>query len=818
MDVLTALKQSRAGGAILFCGAGFTADSLRFETPDTLGVSIHLRDRINAKLEELGEAHNFKGLETAASRLKKRAGEHGLLNLLRDTFAISNVPEKLVEIMRFPWERVYTTNYDSGIEIACHRAARKFATYNNTEESAGEAHLEIVHLHGHIEKWDINNFSASCILDVASYARLPNVRKWLTRLRFDLERAPAVFFCGFSANDFHLNEELFNVTGLKKKSFFINRETPERDEDAYEKQDLFGTPLYIGLSEFARLAVEALADPEPKPLRLSSFQRYKPTLPATSIPTNDQLKKLLCFGERVSGQCARDLYLKQSEYHLLRESISTVQALVDEENCRIVLISGEVCDGKTIIAEDLAQLYSATRPTFWLSQVYDDILDEVAAILSRHQDAVLVIENCFELRAERLRMLASSFDASSALLILTARSIAADAETGKVSSLKPFSSFREFRLTALTDQEVANLERLIDQIAGFSHLGSKSVEERCKYIKKHCNSSLPAVLLDVLKNPQVRARYKEQINKLETVGSAARQALVACLYAKHIGDPPPLPFISNIFRIDLGRLIAEANQGNASFNLLRIKHGMVDTVPAIGASVILREFFPAKEIVDAVVFVLEEMASLSVRETEYERYIFSQMMRYSRLSTVVSDKSEIERFFDHISKIDFFRQEPLFWLQWHMAKIADEKYVDAEIVLNRGYAEAGNWEKRRGVTYNRKQLDDRKAKFLMQRALSVSRTPNEISRDVREATDILGKLLNSAEVTHHPYETFDLVLQVFETRLSDVNSALRSALSRQLSSLFLKAKERISRVPEGYQRRKAEVATADIERRLTALH
>lgn len=649
MTLQDLLERGRAGDAILFCGAGFSADCLGFETPDTLGIGAHLLKIINEKLEELGEPSTFRQLPTAARKYEQVAGEHGLMRLLQERFRISNVPERMVDILRFPWQKIYTTNYDNAVELALGKIPKGHSPINNTDEpSSTLSGLNVVHLHGYIERWDINNFKDSCILDTTSYLSLSGVTKWLEQLRFDLERASAVLFCGFSANDLHLNQVFFNSTSLRQKCIFVNRPVAERDEDAHITQEEFGYPVYVGLEGVGQHIQTALASQAPAPLRLASFREFKPVRPAVELPAVDDIRDQFIFGAKVQEQIARDLSLGRADYHLLRDA--TEWAVGQSQNGgNILLISGEVCDGKTIVAEDIAHRFSATRRVFWMNQAYDDILDEVARILDRHPSALLVIENCFELRTERLSALAKLFSTGDARLLLTARNIAADAETGKVKSLKPLPSFREFRLTSLSEDEIEVLEGLIDQFGGFAHLGALSADQRKRHIKRNCRGSLPAVLLDVVNSQYVRDRYREELHKLDGTSTASKNLLVAALYAKHIGDPPPVSFLSDIFRTDVGGVITAASRGNNTFHLLRIERDQVETVPAIGASLMLKDFFEDGDIVNAVTYLLEEM-SKSYRSTEYERYIFSQMMRYSRLSTVVSEKAEIQRFFDHISK------------------------------------------------------------------------------------------------------------------------------------------------------------------------
>lgn len=817
------LQQARGGGAVLFCGAGFTAECLGYEFDQTLGVSGELLRLLNEGIAVSGGNGNFKRLDTAARDYKTRCGEYGLMQLLQKKFEVQNVPQNLVDVLRLPWERVYTTNYDNGIELSLTHVPRNARVFNNADTVPDPLPAgAVIHLHGRAKSWTIQNFSDSCILDTQSYARLPSLGPWLQQLRYDLERATAVIFVGFSANDFHLNQVFFNASGLKPKSVFVNRPCAEVDPDAEVLQRDYGEPVYLGVSGLAAKVRQIMASQQPAPLRLSSFSHYEPERPSPSVPSVSAIQDLLTWGKFQRSALARDVSLEVSDYHVLRDAVSEIIARIDEGG-RIFLINGEVCDGKTLVAEAVAQKLSQTRPIFWLKLAYDDLLDEVARIIQRHPDAMLVVENCFELRSERLAMLARTFEGGTGILLLTARSIAADAETGKVKVLKPLASFREIRLEKLNDREIEAIEALIDQFGGFAHLNLSSRQDRIRFIKNTCNRSLPATLLEVLRSPFVRQKYREALNRgghgtpAKDSNAAAmtgyRRLLIASMFLKHIGDPPPASFLSDYLHIDPSRTISDeiARSGQGDIELLRIERGFVNTVPAIGASLILREFFADQDIVSVVIDVLEAMATQGRPRNEYARYAFSQMMRYSRLSTVVEDRGELDRFFDHISKIGFFREEPLFWLQWHMAKLAAGEFVEAERLLDRGFREAENWERQRGTPYNRRQLQDRKGKFIAARMKNQNRSSAEMLRDTREAFEILGRLLQDQEMTHHPFETLRDLLDALTERKPFLDSTNLSMICKWLSGVLDHAKMRLANVPEGYQEKAAVRAWQQIE-------
>jgi hypothetical protein len=76
-DVMDRLRQflqrGRNGNAVLFCGAGLTADCLNFEDDSTLGVTFHLLQLLNDELKANGKQSGFKDIRNAAKRFSSEA-------------------------------------------------------------------------------------------------------------------------------------------------------------------------------------------------------------------------------------------------------------------------------------------------------------------------------------------------------------------------------------------------------------------------------------------------------------------------------------------------------------------------------------------------------------------------------------------------------------------------------------------------------------------------------------------------------------------------------------------------------------------------
>lgn len=186
-------------------------------------------------------------------------------------------------------------------------------------------------------------------------------------------------------------------------------------------------------------------------------------------------------------------------------------------------------------------------------------------------------------------------------------------------------------------------------------------------------------------------------------------------------------------------------------------------------------------------------------------------MRFSVLSDVVSDKAEVDNFFEHIKQAPQIRRMPLFWLQWHMAKCtagADE-LRSAEKLLKQGYTEAKEYERRTGKKFDSRQLDDRRAKFLMLRASLAHREGADLFRDFKEACELTDKILRQDDPQHYPFETLNELTSTYVEVHHHLLEVQAPIVLSWLKKLCDYAGKRIGVLVEGYQKNKAKSALDD---------
>ena len=798
------LNLARNGGGILFCGAGFSADCLNFKPDETLGTSAQLLNLFNSKL---CQDPPFGNLQNAAEALREQIADHGMERLLKGRYTVSNVTQDMTVLLRYPWQAVYTTNYDNALEIAAHAAHIQTESLNNTDDpNTHSINLPIIHLHGYVQKWNINNIRESCVLGAKSYLELTQVKKWFPRFRSDIDQAQIVVFVGFNADDFHLNQAVFDLTGLREKAFFINLPTAEADPDVTAAQKRLGTPFFIGRDGLAAKIKALLTKDAPKEPHLASFTKYTPPVPAATVPTQAQIEDLFLYGKVEPSQIARDLSNDISDYHIQRSAIQeTMDAIAGD--ARIVLLEGYPCDGKTLLTTDLAYRLSGERPVYQMRKAYENMLDEVADVLHHAPNAALIIENCFDLPEARLASIVRQFKGQEGVLILTSRGVAIDASPTGIVLLEDLDNFRKMPLDQLDESEARVLIDLVHQISGWRHFYAHDPDARQRFIQKTLQASLPSFLMEFLRSEYVTDRYREEFSKL-SLDQTERAVIIVALYFSHIGQISLVSLLSNAMERDCGAIIdrLDVRSGNDTFRLVRRTGETIQTVPSIGAKNILRNIFTDAEIVDAIIPLLKRFAV--IYRNPLEQHVFSQLMRFSHLSKVVTDGDEIDRFFEHNKQELQIRRFPLFWLQWHLAKCKADDLPVAEKLLEQGYGEAAEFERRTGKTFDRRQLDDRRAKFLMLRANKTRRAGEDLSRDFKDAIDLTHKTLRRIGPRRFPFETLAEIVKSYSEVSHKLDDMHKKLIYEELDGLINYARKRVHALPSRYQRDKAQSALA----------
>lgn len=785
MSIEKHLLQGLGGGSLLFCGAGFSADCLNF-TNSELGVASPLLKSLNASL-----GFQYNDLQDATDEYIEQNGEHGLLSLLKEKYSVSKRTTETDAILRYPWSRIYTTNYDDVVSMGLTELGINHDIANNTEpkysfEKRATSGLWVIHLHGSLRAWDINNFRDSCVLGRDSYMKVAESNNWNPTLREDFDRANSIFFIGFSNSDFYLAEAIYAATKHKEKVFFINRETSGGDLNTIAKQKRFGHTLSIGKSGFASLVVDSSNMAPNADLVTQSFKReVLPILPKDSASVAEQ-EAFLIFGKYDSALHYKDSFEQKNSFRAPRTQATEISDFVVKENS-IALVIGGICSGKSTILEEVSfELSSAGETVFFLRNRYHDLVREAQRIIEIYPVAIFVIDDCFTLR-DQLAPLLSVLNGAGVRCLLSSRTLPYDSEVDLRTIILDDTPFELFDTEILDEEEASSLVQVTNRVGGWGTTASSNTE-KMKVVKKEHAGRLSGFLLGRFQSEHIRTRFVSELDQFRTRGDAAVNALILAFYLRHIGEAAKVGVVDELTGQDSASLLIQ--QSPSSYISLNNALSTYELLASINARDVLANLFDDRAIVLAIIDALERIAPL--RHQLLYKSIYSQMMRYTQLKHVVLSPTERNFFFDRLSEYPFCQNHILFWLQWSMAMRDQEDFGRALQYLDEAYGRAQNLD-----NYDMHHLDDQKAGLKLDSAKMNDSSANYL-RTSNEVVGILSRLVGRSEQTSHPYLTLKSLRPFFDKAKANLIESHRQVIGSSIATLKSQVENRAGTQHEGY--------------------
>ncbi|MCA8835463.1 MAG: SIR2 family protein [Proteobacteria bacterium] len=761
MEMDDLLKRGMNGGNMLFCGAGFSADCLNFSKND-FGVANGLLEELN---DELDLEHPFGELQHAADAYLEKCKYTSLLKLLRDKYQVLQIPTVVNDILKYPWDKIYTTNYDDVISQSLKTHGIKCCVVNNTDEPLEIKDIHdkktkrVVHLHGAIERWNnLRNFESSCVLGYKSYMEIGVSSKWLSTFRDDYTNATGIFFIGFSNNDFHIAQKIRSITASQGKVFFINSENSERNPDLISRQKNYGTVHSIGKKNFADIVNSVLESDEPPPPSFSNFEYCEPVKPSKKRASVKEQWDFFISGKQNNSLLYRDIIAETHSYRAKRESTEEVIEFLKDGNS-IALVRGGICSGKTtILGECVIKFLMDGNHVFRFKTPYPNLLEEVKTIINKYPDSVIVIDNCFSDLRESIGDIVKMFNESGHRLLLASRTFAHDSEEDLKNIISKATPFKIFDTEILNQQEAKDIINCADRLAVWDKK-VKSFGQK-KYILERTNHSrLASFLLHVFKSKNVRDIFILEINKMKAKSGDVEKALIIALYLRNIKGYVKEIVLSELIQKDSLALFKKFIP-TSPFISYNYSNKEFDVISGVNAKEALNVFFNKENVTNAIIDAVTALED--VRHEDTFKDALSQMIRYTNLKHVVKDKEQQNYFFDELSLLWFCRNHVHFWLQWSIAMRDHEDWEKAKQYLYQAYRLC----KPHYITF---ELDDQKARLLL---LSIPETcpSNEAVQIFRDASSLLTESIRrGGGDTPHNYRTmqsFDVFFKKTEHILS----------------------------------------------------
>jgi len=736
-----AVRAALGGEAILFLGAGAAKDAVR-KDGKVLPTGQELADLLG---QDCGLASGYP-LDTITEHYVDKFSETRLINSLNKHLKVSDIGKTLVSLGTIKWLRVWTTNYDNAFEKALDSSKIKFHSLTTSADvrNAQGNKLIILHINGLLSSLK-QSITSDFILTSQSYATQAFAdTEWATIFRNDIQQCKAVIFIGYSLADIDVARLLFDPNTFRRKVHFVDR--TNIDPVLNSKLTKFGIVHAIGLDQFADILEDEKAR-WVQPKLVEEYNSWNKIIidDASRKPSDDDFYELI-----LQGVCKDGLLLSQLEtpedptYTVVRNCESACIKHLGQTDAIATLV-GSFANGKTITLQSIAlKLVAEGRDVFILEHPYETAYVELQRICRREQDFILAIENY----SRNLDLVEGfcRYARPGCALLLSERTEIHDLASAALIDRTKNRDLNIYELDLLENDELARLSNLLDIRGLWGERAGLTEVQRLSFLKEDCGRQLQAVLIEVAKSPQIKAKLAEIVSHFETIEGGLRILIGLCLL-QAIGEQPRVDVAAELLDLtfDTFRVL---NSDNISRQIVSTQSGIANFRSPIMARAVLNGLNNASVITKVVDECVKNGHKLRHADP-YLGIVSKELMRFGNLERILPKKGKrtaLQNLYENLKSVSSIRDNPHFWLQYAMARLSL-----GELDIARRYFEQSYSYAKKINGYDTFQIDNHYCRLLLREAENVNDGDNAF-KSVDEALTILKKQV-LRENRHYPYRS-----------------------------------------------------------------
>lgn len=741
------VERISTGNAILFTGAGFSSDM------------TNMKDTIPPRAPELadliGDLDGFDGekdLMFSSEYYLKYGKEEKLIDLLREQFRIKDVTTSHESIIKEKWRRIYTTNYDDGIKFIATKNNLSFECINIDDDPKTYFNKKntCIHINGSIDSLKSNSIPDSFKLTDSSYISPESFEKsnWYFSFKKDIEQASAIVFVGYSLYDIEIKKILFESEFSSAKTYFITHS--EASKKSIFQLGQYGNVLTIGLEIFALHLANKEVKVNTEEEYFDSFEKFHLEYPSEEI-TDNKIFDFLYHGTLNEEYINEALNKKNTLPYLVnRDSfITKTLDLLSQKN--FVLLLSDFGNGKTVLLKELAsKLTIMGKEVFILRNIDGNYILDVDKICKLNREVFLLIDD-YQNTKDLVKYLLTINNSLLKVIITTRTSY-----QEHISEGLPFDdNFFEFNIDILDENELDYYINVLDNLGVWESRANLSREKKLEILRDKNFSQFSHTLLNIFNAPQIKIRIDSLLENL-FVNKEYKDTVLAICILEVLNLP--LTF-SNISEVALNNEIYSTKLHNCNeFKQLfpSSKHKILSK-SSLYARNLLQNHFTGIYTVDKLLNIAETLQGHRHNGT-IENTIYKNLLRFAFVESALAPENKlnmITRYYEQLkARIHRLEKTPHFWLQYAMARIANDDVHNAQKFLNTAYALAYEG-------YNTSYLDVQQARVHLFQA----KKEQDQNKSIKHFLDA-HTILNNLEDGKHKYRQIERYLEYFYDRYS----------------------------------------------------
>lgn len=741
-----AIKLIFNGRCLLFTGAGFSLGAKNYKSSNN---QFRTASKIAKELYTLcnvPEDDQDNDLSRASLWYKEKKGAQSIIDYLHHEFEVKEITATQRAFGEYNWRRCYTLNYDEILEIAYKENCKLLTAVTPSKNSKDYNSSSVcIHLNGTISNLNFDTIETEFKLTSSSYAKdYIKYTGWWDIFIDDLIVSDAIFFVGCSLrSDLDLVRLLNGIQGISQRTFFIVSPS-ESDIDVARLKES-GAVIKIGTDGF----IERLKS-LPKPIEnIQQKTLYYFSSPKV-FSSRPEYRRKDFTNLLVQGQLNEHLLsyaLKDPSYYpyfIYRDRLEYITKQIAEGQSLFVIHS-DLGNGKTLFLKGLSYiLHNKGYKVFYITQDAPSAIDELTYICEENNLPTIIIAENF---VDKINLLGKikRYKKDHITLLLSERTSAYETSYILLQRISNAESI-DIDLNILSDQEIENLIAIVDKNGLWQRQSHLTHYEKQNFITNNCKRHISQFIIQLVKSSDLENRYTGIVDAIKN----KKDYFEALLYI----------LISTVLQLNIKirNVIDDLNYDtlNEAFKRNRYIREFIDfeedeiTIKSsILAQYVLRNLLNYSDVDDSIINIFkklhEKRSSSRVRNALKKLCLYDSLNKILRTQDKKGFNKSVFKIYENIAYLEYNQENPLFWLQFAIARLADEDYFDAQRCFDNAYSYAIK------TSFDTFQIDNHYARYLLENA-SINKaeidTPMEI---FRQAHRILMVKRRGQELKYYNY-------------------------------------------------------------------
>ena len=351
----------------------------------------------------------------------------------------------------------------------------------------------------------------------------------------------------------------------------------------------------------------------------------------------------------------------------------------------------------------------------------------------------------------------STIGRTNILLIFTCRSNVFDLQFQAIE--RDFGGrYREVSLNSIVSSDAS---RWVDYLISYGYWKEKaalSTQQRIDFIASRCKGEIRGILLALLDSPLFREKLDRYFTKLALLPEAVRELIVYSTFLNFLNFRPNDPYyISTLMNKEYVAMLPRISADSDVFEIIARQNDLVFKSSVFG-EYFLREYVP-----DDILVKLLSVFAARIDEKRHGQPAYGdllrRMLRFSVIRALVSRRDGakfIVQYFDGNSGLSIAHTDPLYWVQYSIARMDQKQFDLCENYIGQAYGIA-----RGRRSYDTYQVDTHHARFLLESRISGFKDDDYFEAFKRAHKYVLSVLTRREEDLIYPLQVSQLYLDFF---------------------------------------------------------